>query len=271
MPSRKKLEIACSGLVPLIALFLIAATSFAADPKPAAPLKTLTYDVSDFINPSRPDDQPDPTPAKLTADMPIGAPSPSRSECRKSLASMLRDTIDPNSWQPTGPASLTVDKNTFVISQTAENHRGIANLLRQLREDPKAQKLSNTFSTAPRLPKNTRFDKTELTLAVAAIAKAANVPIELNFKSSRHTASRSTPPSPPTSPAKPRPAPSAPSSAPPPTAEISASRSTPAAARSRSASTPARRLTALVACTTSGCSPPAPPASTPSSRTQDRT
>jgi hypothetical protein len=174
-----------SHLPPLIALLLIAAPSFAADPKPppAAALKTATYDLSDLINTNRPDDQPDPTPAMLTADMPIGAPSASRSDSRKSLASMFRETIDPKSWQPTGPATLTVDNNNFVISQTAENHRGIARMLRQLRENPEGRKPSNAFATAPRLPKDTRFDHTELALAVADIAKAANVPIDLNYKS----------------------------------------------------------------------------------------
>src|SRR5438477_7167945 len=120
----------------LLAVWLIVGPSFAVDPKPPAALKTVTYDVSDMIDPSRPDDQPDPTPAMLTADMPIGAPSPSRGDSRQSLASMFRETVDPRSWQPTGLATLTVEANNFVISQTAANHRGIANLIRQLRENP---------------------------------------------------------------------------------------------------------------------------------------
>src|SRR6266566_6232634 len=62
----------------LILLSFKAAESFAADPKPPEALKTVTYDISDFIKTARPDDQPDPTPAALTADMPIGYLSPNR-------------------------------------------------------------------------------------------------------------------------------------------------------------------------------------------------
>ena len=61
-------------LVMTLFLALPAGVALAADPKPPEPLKTATYDVAEFVTGARPDDQPDPSPAVLTADMPIGSP-----------------------------------------------------------------------------------------------------------------------------------------------------------------------------------------------------
>jgi hypothetical protein len=159
-------------------------TNASSAPRPAAEMTTATYDLSDLIDPARPDDQPDPTPAKLTADMPIGAIHPSRSEARKGLMEIIRESIDPQTWEPKGPARITVDGNRFVISQTPYNQRMIAEMLRQLREsETPGARLLNRFNTAPRLPGGTRFAQARLADAVDAVAKAVKIPVEVNYKS----------------------------------------------------------------------------------------
>lgn len=165
-------------------MMLLLTSNASAAAKPPVAMTTTPYDLSDLIDPARPDDQPDPTPAKLTADMAIGGTHPSRSECRKGMVDIIRESIDPQSWDPKGPARLTVDGNRFVISQTPQNHRMIVELLRQLREsDQPGARLINQFKTAPRIAPDTRFKQAKLADAVAAISKTVKIPIEINYKS----------------------------------------------------------------------------------------
>src|SRR3954471_9395066 len=90
--------------IPLAFISIVAA---AAEPRAAAPaapqpLTTVTYDFSELILPNRADDQPDPTPKALSADMPIGSTSITRSESREKLVSLVQETIDPRSWRADG-------------------------------------------------------------------------------------------------------------------------------------------------------------------------
>jgi hypothetical protein len=171
-------------LITTLLFALPVGVALAADPKPPEPLKTVTYDVAEFVTGARPDDQPDPSPAVLTADMPIGSPpSLNRTQAREHFVSFMKETIDPRSWQPTGPGSIALEGDRLVVNQTAANHRAIANLFRQLREAPDERKLLESFVSAPRLPQGTRFDHTEFATAVAAIGKAASVPIEVEYDS----------------------------------------------------------------------------------------
>jgi hypothetical protein len=171
----------------LVTLLLTSSASSAPKPAPAAAaaaVTSVTYDLSDLINPARPDDQPDPTPARLAADAPIGGIHSSRSESRKSLVAVIRESVDPQSWDPQGPARLTLDGNRFVIAQTAYNHRMIVKMLRQLREsDQPGAKLLSRFNAALRLPDGTRFERARLADAVAAVAKLVKIPVEINYKS----------------------------------------------------------------------------------------
>jgi type II secretory pathway component GspD/PulD (secretin) len=144
---------------------------------------TRNYDVADFIRPARPDDQPDPTPKRLSADMPIGARSISRSEARDGLVAMVRETIDPKSWAPSGPATLEIRDDTLVITQTAQNHRNLATLFAQLRESETPPARLHAKFQAARLPAATRFDNAELASAVDSVAKATGVPIRVDWPS----------------------------------------------------------------------------------------
>jgi hypothetical protein len=170
--------------VSAIVLAMIALGAVAADPKPPELLKTVTYDITDFVSRARPDDQPDPTPTVLTPDMPIGSPSsPTRTQTRENFIPFVREIIDPRSWEPTGPGKIALDKDRLVVTQTAEIHRQIVRMFRQLRESPEEGKLLEAFKNAPRLARGTRFDRTEFDVAVKAIGKAANFPVEIDYDS----------------------------------------------------------------------------------------
>src|SRR4051794_6503931 len=103
-------------LLPLCLLTVIASAA----PGRPEPLEVRTHDFSDLILSARPDDQPDPTPRTLSADMPIGSPSPSRSEVRQSYLSIVRETIDPTSWAPKGPAQLAFDGDGWSSARRRE-------------------------------------------------------------------------------------------------------------------------------------------------------
>src|SRR4051794_18894052 len=110
-------------------IFAVMASGAAGQPKPPEAMKTVSYDVADFVNLGRPDDSPDPTPKVLTADMPIGSPSsPTRTQTRENFIPFLRDTIDPRSWEPTGPGKIALDKDHLVVTHTAQAHRQIASM-----------------------------------------------------------------------------------------------------------------------------------------------
>ena len=158
-------------------MFLLHTVAGAAEPPDA--LVTRTYDLAEMILPARPDDEPDPTPRTLAPDQPIGHRSFTRSESREQLDTLIRETIDPKSWAPAGAGRLRVEGNSFVVTQTAENHRGLANLLDQLRGDA-STRVHNKFASA-RLPAGTRFDKAELADAIFAVSKAVDVPIDFDW------------------------------------------------------------------------------------------
>jgi general secretion pathway protein D len=68
------------------------------------------------------------------------AVSVSRSGMVESIVMLIQETIDPNSWRPTGDiGSVRELGGQLVITQTAQNHQSIVNLLNQLREATQLQ------------------------------------------------------------------------------------------------------------------------------------
>ncbi|MFP3937535.1 MAG: hypothetical protein ACLFVW_04270 [Phycisphaerae bacterium] len=64
----------------------------------------------------------------------------SREVMTEEIMTLIEETIDPNSWRPTGDiGSIRQLGGQLVITQTAENHRSIVNLLNQLREAAQLQ------------------------------------------------------------------------------------------------------------------------------------
>lgn len=65
---------------------------------------------------------------------------PARSEMIENIVGLLEETIDPNSWRPTGDiGSIRELGGQLVITQTAQNHQSIVSLLNQLREAAQLQ------------------------------------------------------------------------------------------------------------------------------------
>lgn len=163
---------------------LVAASTHAAPKKAAEPVATVTYDIAEFLQSARPDDQPNPKIAPIDPDAPIGSDSEvtSQTEVRQQFIKLICQTIDPRSWQPDYmPAtSISIDGQRMIVSQTKENHRAIANLLQQLHGTgaEKVQAAFNQFRLA-----NCKFEKTELFLAVQSIAKETKIPIEVDWRS----------------------------------------------------------------------------------------
>lgn len=50
------------------------------------------------------------------------------------MIKLLKETIDPTSWQPPFNAAMTQDKGQLIILQSEENHQAVVQLLTQLRE-----------------------------------------------------------------------------------------------------------------------------------------
>jgi hypothetical protein len=149
-----------------------------------APTVTATYDVTEFLKRSRPDDSPPAKPPTILPDGPIGQNTllPTRTEAKERLIALVRETIDPKSWQAghLPAASIAIEGDKMIVSQTVENQKWIAELLRQVHGDgsEKLQAQYDSHRTA-----TTKFDKTPLAQAIAEAGKAANIAIEVDWSS----------------------------------------------------------------------------------------
>jgi hypothetical protein len=152
--------------------------------KPETPAVTATYDVAQFLKRSRPDDSPAPKPPTILPDGPIGPNTllPTRTEAKERLIALVRETIDPNSWQAghLPPTSIAIAGDKMVASQTGDNQKMIAELLRQLHGDG-SEKLQEKYDSH-RTP-TTKFDKSPLAQAIAEVGKSANITIEVEWNS----------------------------------------------------------------------------------------
>jgi hypothetical protein len=144
------------------------------------PRISRAYDVSDLITGGRPDDQPDPAARPRGPDDPIDRPHSTNAELRDGLIRVIRETVDPRSWDPEPGTDIVFRDGELVITQTPANHRGIANLFRQFRDSasPAAQ-LYSKFTTA-RLP-GKRFDRARLTDVLDWIAGELKVKVEIDW------------------------------------------------------------------------------------------
>jgi hypothetical protein len=145
-------------------------------------LEDRTYDVADLIATARPDNQPDPTAAPLPPDAPIGAQSHTRTEARREFVHIIRESVDPKSWEPdrVPPAVITFIGDKLKVIQSPGNQRAVANLISQLRGDG-SEKLQAALEMT-RLPR-VKFDNTPLARAVQAVSAAANVSVEVDWAS----------------------------------------------------------------------------------------
>src|SRR4051794_314835 len=111
----------------LAILWLLIVARPAAAAEPALALKSVAYDVSFILDARHPDDKPNPPAPPLKPDDPIGPQPPlSRSEAKEHLIKLVRETIDPTSWdgKRVPGTSIAFEGDKLVIVQTAENHAG---------------------------------------------------------------------------------------------------------------------------------------------------
>lgn len=140
------------------------------------------YDVSDLYMSGRPDDQPEPAPKPLGPDDPIGRPpAHSRSELRQDVINLLRDNIDPKSWEKdhARATDIVYRDGELVVTQTPANHRNIMSMLRQLRENPEGNKLWSKFNDT-RLPSK-RFESTRLADVIEWVAAERKIKIDVDW------------------------------------------------------------------------------------------
>src|SRR3954452_11737949 len=81
---------------------ILAAVPCHAAPKTAAePVTTVTYNVAEFLQTARPDDQPNPKIVPIDPDAPIGSDTqfPSQTESRQQFINFICETVDPASWK----------------------------------------------------------------------------------------------------------------------------------------------------------------------------
>ncbi|MCJ7544477.1 MAG: hypothetical protein MUP47_07940 [Phycisphaerae bacterium] len=55
------------------------------------------------------------------------------------LISVIRSSVDPSSWDPSGPARVTIWDDRLVVRQTAANHVAVADLINELRRAKETQ------------------------------------------------------------------------------------------------------------------------------------
>src|SRR5258706_5601571 len=134
------------------------------------PVQTMTYDVAEFLQTARPDDQPNPKILPIDPNAPIGYDTqlPTQTESRQQFIKFVCETVDPRSWKPdhVPPAAIAIDGDKMVVTQTKTNQRGIANLFKQLHDDG-SQKIKTPFDQF-RLA-DTKFDKTTIFEAIQSI------------------------------------------------------------------------------------------------------
>lgn len=177
-----------SNPLPRICIVCLIALTLKSNPASAqaAPAQTVTatYDVTEFLKRSRPDDSPPPKPPTILPDGPIGQNTllPTRTEAKERLIALVRERIDPTSWQPghMPRASIAIEGDKMIISQTSENQKMIAELLRQMHGDG-SENLQAQYNSH-RTP-TTQFEKTPLAQAIAEGAKTANITLEVDWNS----------------------------------------------------------------------------------------
>lgn len=145
---------------------------------------TATYDIAEFLKRSRPDDAPFPKVPTILPDGPIGPNTllPTRTEAKERLIALVRETIDPTSWQAghIPPTSIAIEGDKMIVSQTGENQKMIVELLRQLHGDG-SEKLQAQYDS--HRAATTKFDKIPLAQAIAEVGKAASIEIEVEWNS----------------------------------------------------------------------------------------
>ena len=160
---------------------LFAVACIAATPQPVV---TATYDVAEFLQTARPDDQPNPPVRPIDPDAPIGNDTqlPSRTEARQQFIKFVCETIDPESWKPghVPVAAIAIEGDKMTVTQTKDNQRDLANILGQLRGDG-SEKLQSTFNQC-RLA-DRKLEKTTLFEAVQSVARETKIPIEVDWRS----------------------------------------------------------------------------------------
>jgi hypothetical protein len=179
-----------SNLAPILTtawLCILVAPCHAAPKARTEVIQTVTYDVAEFVQPARPDDQPNPKILPVDPNAPIGYDTqlPSQTESRQQFIKFICDTIDPDSWKAdhVPRAAIAIDREKMVVTQTRSNQRSIASLLAQLHGDG-SQKIKTAFDQF-RLA-DTKLDKTTVFEAVQSIAKQAKIPIEVDWQSFRN-------------------------------------------------------------------------------------
>jgi hypothetical protein len=170
----------------LIGVFLVLTTlvrcARADDAGPS--LITREYEVSDLL-PDAIDDHARPQP--MTPDTPIGSPTYTRAQAEENFVTLVRDTVDPESWgdsNQAGRATVTMRDGTLIVRQTRENQTNVDKLIRHLRPSA-AARLEHRFNSA-RVPKM-EFAKAPLGEALAKIGAAANIPLEPDWSSLKNS------------------------------------------------------------------------------------
>jgi hypothetical protein len=176
----------CPATIPAILwLSVLAAPCHAAPKAPPETVQTVTYNVAEFLQTARPDDQPNPKILPIDPNAPIGYDTqlPSQTESRQQFIKFICETVDPRSWKEADhvpPAAIAIDGDKMVVTQTKVNQRGIANILKQLHDDG-SQKLKTPFDQF-RLA-DTKFDKITIFEAIQSIAKETKTPIQVDWRS----------------------------------------------------------------------------------------
>src|SRR4051812_3149625 len=103
-------------------LCFLVAPCHAAPKDAAGPLTTVTYNVAEFLQTARPDNQPNPKIVPIDPDTPIGDDTqlPSQTEARQQFIKLICESIDPQSWTPdhVPTAKISIDGQRMIVSQT---------------------------------------------------------------------------------------------------------------------------------------------------------
>ena len=107
---------------------------------------TRVYDIRDMLVqiPDFDSDKGHPVGFRSGATRPVAEPPMPLSARAAAIIKLVRETIDPVSWNKPSRGSIQELNGQLIIAQTQENHRGIIQLFQQLRETRSIQILTTT-------------------------------------------------------------------------------------------------------------------------------